>query len=695
MNKAFDRILIVMFENQYRSYVMQHAFMRKMAAAGCNLTNYFGVFHPSQTNYIGSLAAELCGVTNDTPPYPPLRQQTLVDLMQPEGAPQVITWKAYMEGYPSDRWNPDWRSPSAPASGQPVQEFPDNGTDLAYYYRKHNAFASFYGIQSSAARWANIVDENAFWNDVFNGALPQYGWFTPDIWNDGHYLYNTLTDTNPRTQLIPQMAGWLEYVFFGNIDASKVQGASASRLATIGFNLDFDLLPTDAATAYAQSSIPSGTLVVVTFDEADYDANGYDTNYDGPNQIYTVLLGDMIAPGTEISVPHNHYSLMKTVEVNFGLGSLNKNDRGANWLRALWDESFSRSDPAPVHQKASGSIALATYAGTTYLVYQGADNDVMVASFDGRRWSPPEPTGVSSDGGQLALAAADDSMTLVFTQDSVSEHEHGKDLHYATFDTTGGWSAPRRLGQRTGGAFALTAYTDCADQISKLMLAWQSAESETIHSLRCTGGRWDTSVTDVGQLTDGPMAVSQLGASLYLVYKERNSYRMRMTSYNTAPFNAFTAMDFAGAPAPDNDTSLHRWSPMDFQVAHFAKKFGALANDYTADSQLALAAIEGEMHLVHRGQFSDTPNAYTEVFGLTGVLTAASWKSNGYGTVDQAGWTKEEELRAVTLDPAGAIALCTNGARLVLVYQQSGGDDLFYCVSGYRRSPKNARTSST
>jgi hypothetical protein len=72
MNKVFDRILIVMFENQYRSYVMQHAFMRKMAAAGCNLTNSFGVFHPSQTNYIGSLAAELCGVTNDTPPYPPL-----------------------------------------------------------------------------------------------------------------------------------------------------------------------------------------------------------------------------------------------------------------------------------------------------------------------------------------------------------------------------------------------------------------------------------------------------------------------------------------------------------------------------------------------------------------------------------------------------------------------------------------------
>ena len=56
MKKAFDRVLIVMFENQYRSYVVQHPFMRKLAAAGAELTNSFGAFHPSQTNYLASLA---------------------------------------------------------------------------------------------------------------------------------------------------------------------------------------------------------------------------------------------------------------------------------------------------------------------------------------------------------------------------------------------------------------------------------------------------------------------------------------------------------------------------------------------------------------------------------------------------------------------------------------------------------------
>jgi hypothetical protein len=53
---------------------MQDPFMKKLASAGCNITNYFGAFHPSQTNYIASIAGEICSVTNDTPPASPLQQ---------------------------------------------------------------------------------------------------------------------------------------------------------------------------------------------------------------------------------------------------------------------------------------------------------------------------------------------------------------------------------------------------------------------------------------------------------------------------------------------------------------------------------------------------------------------------------------------------------------------------------------------
>src|SRR5215469_16506502 len=92
--RAFDHILIIMFENQYRGYVLGNPYMRRLARQGIQLGNYFGVMHPSQTNYIAAIAGELCNVTNDDQP-PLLAQRTIVDLI--EEAPGRLRWKAYME----------------------------------------------------------------------------------------------------------------------------------------------------------------------------------------------------------------------------------------------------------------------------------------------------------------------------------------------------------------------------------------------------------------------------------------------------------------------------------------------------------------------------------------------------------------------------------------------------------------------
>jgi len=127
------------------------------------------------------------------------------------------------------------------------------------------------------------------------------------------------------------------------------------------------------------------------------------------------------------------------------------------------------------------------------------------------------------------------------------------------------------------------------------MLFWQSA-SGFIRYLIFADRTWQSQAGSVGQLTDGPMALAQLGPSLYLVYKERNTRKLRMTSYNLALFNGFDAANFSDRPAPENNTSLHQWSPADFYVGHFAKKLAALQNDYQALGRLAMDGIEGEMH---------------------------------------------------------------------------------------------------
>jgi hypothetical protein len=672
MKKPFDRIITIMFENQYRNYVISNPFLKKLASAGADMTNYFGAFHPSQTNYLASFAGEVCGVTTDTPPSSPLLQETLVDLLEEKN----VSWKAYMEAYPNEPWNPAWQSPKYPAQDQPITQNPPAGAkDLSRYYRKHNAFASFHNVQKEEARWNKIVSDVDFWKDVANDSLPEYSWFTPDIWNDGHYLYNTHIDTNPRTQLVPQLSAWLEHVFLGNIATTKIQGGSETDLNNIGLNLDVDLLLSDPKKAWAQSNVPEGTLLVVTFDEADYDAVGYDTSYDGPNQVYTVLLGDMIEPGTSISTPYNHYNLIKTIQENFQLCSLNKNDQGANWFRFLWNEAFAWNTPVNTDFSAGNALAITNETEGEHMVFSNASGQLFSSTLSDSGWSNPNKLGIITQG-KIALTTIKSKTVLV------NIGPNGE-LMTTTYDTVKEqWSETHSLQQTTSGSIALATYLDVDTKTNKLMLCWVAADG-FIQSMEGNVNGFSGTVVPVNQLTDGDMTLGQVGAALFLVYKERNTRKMRITSFNTAPFNAFDAVDFDGNPAPENNTTLGQWSVTDYTVGHFSKKMAALADEYQNLGHMAMATLSGEMHLVHRGGYKDLSNAYTEKFGLTGIYAAANELSNGHGTLDQAGWTKEEEMTDVAINTNSPVAMCSNGTALTLVWADANSNTIKYIQGEY------------
>jgi hypothetical protein len=77
---------------------------------------------------------------------------------------------------------------------------------------------------------------------------------------------------------------------------------------------------------FANPSFTEHTLIVLTFDES--------IPY-GENNIYTVLLGDMVNQGTVEGGRYNHYSLLRTIEENFQLGTLGRNDAKADWFTFL------------------------------------------------------------------------------------------------------------------------------------------------------------------------------------------------------------------------------------------------------------------------------------------------------------------------------------------------------------------------
>jgi len=158
-----------------------------------------------------------------------------------------------------------------------MESYPGNcftGITSGAYARMHNPFISFDYIRNNATLCEKIAKSTEIDIDLNTGRLPQYSFFTPDVNSDGH-------DTSIS------FAGLYLKNFF------------ATRL----------------------SKFPANTLILITFDEDRFEEN---------NRIYSVLLGSMITPGSIDNTRYNHYSQIRTIQENWGLASLNRQDVSAN-----------------------------------------------------------------------------------------------------------------------------------------------------------------------------------------------------------------------------------------------------------------------------------------------------------------------------------------------------------------------------
>jgi hypothetical protein len=96
------------------------------------------------------------------------------------------------------------------------------------------------------------------------------------------------------------------------------------------------LLPLLADNAFAES-----TVIQLTYDESE--------DYSKPNQIVSLLLGNGVPKslqGTEDSGFYTHYSVLSTVESNWGLANLGRYDVGANVFKLVADVTgYVNKDP--------------------------------------------------------------------------------------------------------------------------------------------------------------------------------------------------------------------------------------------------------------------------------------------------------------------------------------------------------------
>ncbi|KAL1985255.1 hypothetical protein VTN96DRAFT_8054 [Rasamsonia emersonii] len=282
--QKFQKILHIIFENEYYGWTMSDPWWQLLARRGKLLTNSHGITHPSLPNYAAMVAGDFFGIANED--FYHINATTVYDLLDAKG----LDYATYVEWYnpaetqrgpndcnnyvtygPMDNTNPEWVSQIYRRLDTPAMLFTTYTTD----YRR-------------CSKIYNATDK--FDADVRSHSLPAYSFYVPDMLHNGH---------DPES------------------DSDYVHQSTTSGMWLNAF-LDM----------YLPALQEQGTLVVATWDEATW-TNDSDSIPNNNNSIATVLFGHGITPNTKDDTYITHYGLLRGVIHNFGLGSLGRNDTNA------------------------------------------------------------------------------------------------------------------------------------------------------------------------------------------------------------------------------------------------------------------------------------------------------------------------------------------------------------------------------
>jgi phospholipase C len=282
--KNFQHVFFIIMENTGYDHLIGNAnapWINEAAQTYGLATNYHGVSHPSQPNYVAAIAGSNYEVVNDNDIT--IDHPNLVDQLEPAGK----SWKGYMQAYALC---------DADGDGDLSQ-----GEKLAHacgnqlYERKHNPFVSFADIQSSAARMANLVDLTQLDADLASGDVPDYVWISPDQCHDMHGRGAPASDpcSFSNEDLLIQAGDEFLADTVGKITASSAWTGN-SLIVIVWDESDF---PFNDTSSCAEESSGGGHVVALTISHSDHSARSSDQCYD-------------------------HYSVLSTIEDGWDLGCL-------------------------------------------------------------------------------------------------------------------------------------------------------------------------------------------------------------------------------------------------------------------------------------------------------------------------------------------------------------------------------------
>jgi phospholipase C len=304
-NRAIPRyqhIVEVMMENTSYQTIIGNPDAPKINALASQYglaTNYFGVTHPSEPNYMANIAGDYFGVQDDNQFYctPALAStdpncagttvdhtvnaQTLADQLTSAGK----SWKGYFQNLPPIP--PTGLITTGPnANGPYTFKWPSNS--VALYASKHNPFLNFTGTQGALA---NMVPDTQLATDLANNTLPDFSLIVPDQCHDMH----------------------------GTGGCNNTNALIAAGDTYVGSTVSMIL----ASKAWQQGR----NAIVITWDEDDFSDQGQPGTGccgadPGGGHVATIVITNKGKNPISDGTAYNHYSLLRSLEDAFGLPCL-------------------------------------------------------------------------------------------------------------------------------------------------------------------------------------------------------------------------------------------------------------------------------------------------------------------------------------------------------------------------------------
>jgi hypothetical protein len=280
-SKSFQHVFVIMMENTGYNLLIGNPNAPWINAAAQKYglaTNYFGVTHPSQPNYIAATAG-IQGADSDV--NETLSVPNIVDQLESHDK----TWKAYMQSYSL------CTDPLAASCG------------VQLYERKHNPFVTFADVQSSPARMANIVDLSQLNTDLASKHVPNYVWISPDQCHDMHGRGTTPADPC-------NFSNEQSLISAGDTFLSSTVGAITSSRAWKG-----------------------NSVIFIMWDESEFTNSGFGGFGDdsgccdsvagqGGGHVAALVISHSNDEHVTSSIAYNHYSVLRTIQQGWRLGCL-------------------------------------------------------------------------------------------------------------------------------------------------------------------------------------------------------------------------------------------------------------------------------------------------------------------------------------------------------------------------------------